>query len=70
MSTLKFKTNINCSNCLAKVTPFLNAKQGIQKWEVDIDNPAKILTVETASLTAEEVIKEVKKTGFTIEQLN
>ena len=70
MTTLKFKTNINCGSCLAKVTPFLNAKQGIETWKVDIDNPAKILSVETTSLTAEDVIKEVKKTGFTIEQLN
>ena len=70
MKTLKFKTNISCGGCIAKVTPFLNAKEGIQNWTVDIKNPNKILSVETESLTAEEVIKEVKKTGFTIEQLN
>jgi copper chaperone len=55
---------------VAKVTPVLNAAESIQKWEVDINNPDKILTVETNSLTAEDVIKEVKKTGFKIEQLN
>ncbi len=70
MSTLKFKTNINCNGCVAKVTPVLNAAGAIQKWEVDINNPDKILTVETTVLTAEDVIKEVKKTGFNIEQLN
>ena len=64
MRTIQFKTNINCSNCVAKVKPFLDKKEGIQKWEVDINNPDKILTVETDSLTAEDIEKTVKRTGF------
>ena len=43
MNTLKFKTNINCAGCLAKVSPFLNAEQSIEKWEVDTSIPEKIL---------------------------
>jgi len=27
METIKFKTNINCTNCLAKVTPFYDKKR-------------------------------------------
>jgi copper chaperone len=46
------------------VKPFLDKKEGIQKWEVDINNPDKILTVETDSLTAEDIEKTVKRTGF------
>ncbi|MFA6837912.1 MAG: heavy metal-associated domain-containing protein [Dysgonamonadaceae bacterium] len=64
MKTIQFKTNINCSNCVAKVKPFLDKKEGIQKWEVDIENPDKILTVETDSLMAEDIEKTVKRTGF------
>ena len=66
MTTLKFKTNINCSGCVAKVTPFLNDKEGIEKWNVNTEDPDKILTVETCDLTAEEIIDTVKKTGFSI----
>ena len=39
MKTLKFKTNIKCTGCVAKVTPFLNDEKGIEKWDVDIFNP-------------------------------
>ena len=67
METIKFKTNINCSNCLAKVTPFLNKKEGIESWSVDIESPDKILTVETEDLTAEDIVKTVKRTGFEAE---
>ena len=64
MKTLQFKTNIECANCLAKVTPFLNKKEGITSWKVDIDHPDKILTVETESLSADDIIKTIKRTGF------
>lgn len=64
MKTIRFKTNINCSNCLAKVTPSLNQKEGIVSWNVDLDNPDKILTVETESLMAEDIVKTVKRAGF------
>lgn len=70
MEVFKFKTNINCSGCVAKVTPFLNGKKGIEKWTVDTDNEDKILTVEAPTLTAKDIIEEVTKTGFKIEQVN
>lgn len=67
MSTIKFKTNINCSNCVAKVSPFLDKKVGKESWSVDIESPDKILTVETSDLTPEDIVKTVKRTGFEAE---
>ncbi|MFA7447807.1 MAG: cation transporter [Weeksellaceae bacterium] len=68
MKTLQFKTNINCGKCVAGVTPFLNKVEGID-WKVDTDNPDKILTIETESSTEEEIVRAVKKAGFTVEKL-
>jgi copper chaperone len=70
MKTIRFKTNINCSNCLAKVTPSLNQKEGIASWNVDLDNPDKILTVETESLMPEDIVKTVKRVGFEATEMN
>ena len=69
MNTLKFKTNINCAGCLAKVSPFLNAEQSIEKWEVDTSIPEKILTVETDETNSDRVISVVKSAGFNIEKV-
>ncbi|OIQ16935.1 MAG: hypothetical protein BM557_09315 [Flavobacterium sp. MedPE-SWcel] len=63
---LKFKTSMNCGNCVAKVTPSLNEVVGADKWTVDTDNPDKILTVATEKVTEEEIMNAVKKVGFTI----
>lgn len=64
MKTLKFKTNINCSGCVAKVTPALDELQGIEKWSVDTTDPNKILTIDTSTLTNEEIKNALNKVGF------
>jgi len=67
---LQFKTNINCSGCIAKVTPFLNDAEGITHWEVDTNNKDKILSVESDGITEAEVMKKVQEAGFKIELLH
>ncbi|MFT7362513.1 MAG: copper chaperone [Algoriphagus sp.] len=64
MKTQKFKTNINCGNCLAKVTPILNAEPKIKSWEVDLKSDDRLLTVESEDMSAEDVFKTVIKAGF------
>ncbi|KAA3436003.1 heavy-metal-associated domain-containing protein [Rufibacter hautae] len=69
METLKFKTNIKCGGCVATVTPFLNGEKSIEKWQVDTNNPDKILTVEGNTVDEGEVIEAIEKAGFRIEPL-
>lgn len=64
---LKFKTNLNCSNCVSKVQNDLDQAEGISKWEVDTENEHKILTVDSTGITEEEVIQIIKKKGFKAE---
>lgn len=68
METLKFKTNIKCSGCIAAVTPFLNADIGENKWSVDTNDPSKVLTV-TGENNQEKVIHAVQKAGYKAERL-
>jgi len=69
METIKFKTNIKCSGCVAKVTPFLNEALGEDNWEVDYNNPAKVLTVVGEKDYA-KVIQAVEKAGYKAETIN
>lgn len=68
MNTIKFKTNIKCTGCLAAVTPYLNQTVGEQQWEVDLQDPLRILIVEGA--TESEVINAVKEAGFQAEKIS
>ncbi|MDP4185487.1 MAG: heavy-metal-associated domain-containing protein [Bacteroidota bacterium] len=70
MTTLKFKTSINCNGCVAKVSPFLDNTKGIDKWEVELTNPQKILTIETSSLKEEDIIDGLKNIGYRAEKID
>lgn len=60
----QFKTNINCSGCVASVKPHLDKAEGITGWSVDTDNKEKILTVDANGISNNQVIEIVKKAGF------
>lgn len=64
MKKLSFKTNIQCGNCLSKVSPKLNEQADIHSWSVDLQDPNRTLTVETEILDAEDIRKAVLKAGF------
>ncbi|MFM1897912.1 MAG: hypothetical protein RL577_152 [Bacteroidota bacterium] len=63
-----YKTNINCGNCIASVTPALNQIDEIESWSVDTENPEKILSVELEDgIDSQCIIEAVSKAGFRIE---
>lgn len=70
MKTQQFKTNIMCGDCIAKVTPALNANFGENNWQVDIKNPKKILSITSENATETEVNDVLKKVGYKAEGLN
>ena len=66
MTQFKFKTSIKCNGCNEKVGPELNATHGIEKWEVDLTHPDRILTVEMDSDSDQSIVDSVKRVGFEI----
>ena len=67
MTSVKFKTNINCESCIKSVTPFLNKLDNVELWKVDTENPDKILEVTIDDEDVTSIINEVKKAGYKIE---
>lgn len=66
MKNLKFKTNIKCSACVAKVTPYLNESVGAENWKVDTNSPEKTLTVVEGD---EAQVKEaLERAGYKAEE--
>ena len=64
MKTFKFKTNVSCGGCIAKITPHLNQLQGIDQWSVDTTTPMKILTVVTSDSGPDSIIEALKIAGY------
>lgn len=53
------KTNLTCQGCVSKVQDALDAKLGKDKWQVDLQHPDKILSLESSNdiATASEIIE-------------
>ncbi|HEY0653494.1 MAG TPA: heavy-metal-associated domain-containing protein [Chryseosolibacter sp.] len=69
MEQVKFKTNIRCSGCVATVTPYLNETAGNGRWNVDLNDPARTLTVSAVGEKQQAIIKAVEKAGFKAEAI-
>jgi copper chaperone len=69
MNTLKFKTSINCSGCVASVTPTLNTMEGIENWQVDVNDPRKVLEIQTKSVSDQEIVQKLASIGYKAELL-
>ena len=69
METIKFKTNIKCDACVAKVTPYLNEEVGAGYWKVDLTDPQRTLTVTAESDVDEKVKEALKNAGYKADKL-
>lgn len=67
MKRVTFKSNINCGSCIQKVTPTLNALDGVDDWRVDTTHPDKILSVEIDEISPTNIINALADIGFTAE---
>lgn len=69
METLKFKTNIKCSGCVATITEPLNAAVGEGNWQVDLTGADKTLVITNPLIQRQEIISAVEKAGYKAEQI-
>lgn len=67
MNTRTFKTNIHCSGCLSKVTPFLDRAVGEDNWNVDFQNPDNTLTVRVENADNATVQSALEQAGYKAE---
>ena len=65
-NTLHLKTNLDCKACIAAVKPYLDAEPSIERWDVDIANPEKTLTVHGDSISMETIQAAVTRAGFQV----
>ncbi len=71
MKNLKFKTNINCGNCVRTISSLIDGNIEIEKWDVDLNSPDRVLYVEVIDdIIPEDIINDLGKLGFSAEEIN
>ncbi len=64
MKTLKFATNISSNEAVEKIKTQLNESDGIVEWNIDLNDPGKILTIRTVNLSSEKISRIISSAGF------
>lgn len=70
MEILQFKTNLNCSGCVAKLSPYLDGENQIEEWSVDVKNADKLLTVKSTGISTKDLINTIALAGFVAKSLH
>ena len=68
METLKFKTNVKCDACVAKITPHLEKVEGLEDWGVDLKDPERTLTAKVSNGSEEQIVKALSDAGYKAEK--
>ena len=74
MQTLRFKTDLKCAGCMYAIKPYMDALEGIESWDVDLDSKEKIVEVVTKTATKDEIKKAIEdaisEAGYSAELVN
>jgi hypothetical protein len=60
----RYKTDLHCGSCVARVRPLLDAARDVKRWDADTTGPQTVLTVEGEGITAERVDALIRPAGF------
>jgi len=60
---LLFKTDIQTEQCKAKLQPILDAQDGIDKWNIALDDSDYVLRVISEKLTHQQIITLINNHG-------
>ena len=66
---LLFKTNIKSEECKAKMHELLDRYEGIEQWNVALDDQDCVLRVVSHSLNHQQLIKLINNAGYLCSEL-
>ena len=70
MKTLRFKTNIESTQSVAKISNFIDNTIGIKNWEVDLRSPEKVLTIRGKINRPQTIIRKILSAGYQLTPMN
>jgi hypothetical protein len=64
MSVHRYRTDLHCGACVARVRPLLDAAADVTNWAADTSGPQTVLTVEGKDITVARVADLIGPAGF------
>ena len=64
MEAITLSTDLHCDSCLDKINPLLQDDPSIQEFDINLDHPRKLVTIQGNSLNTELLISKFENAGY------
>ena len=69
IETIKFKTSIDCANCVNKIMTNIPQEKGIKDVKCDLTTKEVTVAYQKGKNTPDEIKKSIEKLGYTAKQV-
>jgi copper chaperone CopZ len=70
MEAITLSTDLHCSSCVSKVQAILKADPAIHQYDIDLDHPEKLVTIQGTHLNTDLLISKFELAGYHAQEHN
>ena len=69
MEKIILKTDLSCQHCVKTVEPILKNESGIKNYEINLEHPDNLVTIESEGADIDNVIGKFNEAGYRAEKV-
>jgi len=69
MEKIILKTDLSCQHCVKTVEPILKNESGIKNYEINLEHPDNLVTIESEGADIGNVIGKFNEAGYRAEKV-
>jgi copper chaperone CopZ len=67
MDKIQLKTDLSCQHCVKTVEPILKNESGIKNYDINLEHPDNLVTIESEGADIDKVIGKFNEAGYRAE---
>ena len=64
MEAITLSTDLHCDSCVSVVNPILQDDPSIKEYNINLDHPGKLITIQGNGLKTENLISKLEDAGY------
>jgi copper chaperone len=69
MEKIQLKTDLSCRHCVKAVEPILKNESGIKNYDINLEHPDKLVTIESEGADINRIIGQFNEAGYQAEKI-
>jgi len=69
MEKIQLKTDLSCQHCVKTVEPILKNESGIKSYDINLEHPDNLVTIESEGADIGRVIGKFNEAGYQAQKI-